>query len=252
MYLKWHATASIELGNPEGRILFDPFFPFKGAEFPVSPETYDGFPVIFVTHGHFDHIRNIPALIRRNPETIVYATETPLATLKKKGVPEKNLRLLSFGDSVETNGFTVTAYHGCHAILPGVSARRIRYALRSPVFRNLFPILRDSLVCKENDECVFYTAEAEGKTVALMGSLNVREDVEYPTGADLLVLPYNGWEDNCPVACGIIERLRPKRCVLDHYDDAFPPLTMPLDLSPILERYPGLVSALAFQEEIEI
>ena len=30
--------------------------------------------------------------------------------------------------------------------------------------------------------------------------------------------------------------------VPDHYDDTFPPITMPLDLSPILKRYKGHVS----------
>ena len=60
-----------------------------------------------------------------------------------------------------------------------------------------------------------------------MGSMNLREDEAYPKNADLLVLPYNGWEDNFPPAARIIERLNPKRIVLTHYDDTFPPVTMP-------------------------
>ena len=62
--------------------------------------------------------------------------------------------------------------------------------------------------------------------------------------SDLLVLPYNGWEDNYPPAVRIIERLNPKRVVLDHYDDTFPPVTMPLDLSPLLDKYSGLVTTM--------
>ncbi len=85
-----------------------------------------------------------------------------------------------------------------------------------------------------------------------MGSMNLRPDEQYPTGDDLLVLPYNGWEDNLPPAVGIIERLQPKRVVLDHYDDTFPPLTMPLDLSPILERFPETVTALALNKKDDV
>ena len=99
---------------------------------------------------------------------------------------------------------------------------------------------------------MFYQIEADGKTVCLMGSLNIREEVEYPTGCDLLVLPYNGWEDNLPPAVKVIERLQPKRVVLDHYDDSFPPLTMPLDLNPILDRYPGLVTPMELGKVEEV
>jgi L-ascorbate metabolism protein UlaG (beta-lactamase superfamily) len=72
---------------------------------------------------------------------------------------------------------------------------------------------------------VFYQIEAEGKTVAVMGSLNLRKDTEYPAGADLLVLPYNGWTDNYPPAVRVIRRLKPKHVLLDHYDESFPPFT---------------------------
>ncbi len=31
------------------------------------------------------------------------------------------------------------------------------------------------------------------------------------------------------------------RVLLDHYDESFPPFTRPVDLKPIMNRYPGLV-----------
>jgi len=75
-----------------------------------------------------------------------------------------------------------------------------------------------------------------------MGSMNLRDDIIYPTESDILILPYNGWSDNFPPAVRVIERLKPKKVFLDHYDDAFPPLTSKLDLSPILNKYPGIVT----------
>ena len=73
---------------------------------------------------------------------------------------------------------------------------------------------------------------------------NLLEDEAYPKNADLLVLPYNGWKDNFPPSVRIIERLNPKRIVLTHYDDTFPPVTMPLDLSPLIRKYKGRVTAM--------
>lgn len=244
MHLIWHGTASVELVSDGGRILFDPFVPLPGSNIPVEIQDFDGFTDIFVTHGHVDHIADLPRIAARNPGVRIHCTKTPYATLVKKGVPEENLILLRFGDRVESNGFRIQIYRGKHAILPKAGLRRISYMLRSSARKNVLYILRENRICVENDETVFYRIEADGKELSLMGSLNLRPDEQYPTGSDLLVLPYNGWEDNYPPAVRTIERLKPKRVVLDHYDDSFPPVTMPVDLSPILDRYPGTVTAM--------
>lgn len=237
MYLKWHGTASVELGCDGGKILLDPFVPFKGSDVDVKIEDFDGFTDILVTHGHFDHIYSLPEIVRRNPEIKVYCTKTPHRTLLGRGVAEKNLNLIGYGENLEINGFKITTLHGKHAVLPKISLSRILYAIKSKARGNTLALGRENKACPENDETVFYMIEAEGKSICIMGSLNLREEVEYPTGTDLLVLPYNGWDDNLPPAVSVIERLKPKHVVLDHYDDTFPPITMPVDLNPMLERY---------------
>lgn len=252
MRVIWHGTAAIELVSESGRILFDPFVPLKGSPVPVRLEDFDGFPDIFVTHGHLDHILSIPEIAARNPSAKIYCTQTPFRTLRAKGLADDALRLIRFGDALEAAGFRIRALHGKHAILPKASLRRLGYALRSPARGNLPKLLRDNRACPENDESVFYCVEAGGRTVCLMGSMNLREDVDYPTGANLLILPYNGWDDCFPPAVRIIERLAPKRVALDHFDDTFPPLTMPLDLTPILEKYEDRVFALELGKSFEV
>ena len=81
-----------------------------------------------------------------------------------------------------------------------------------------------------------------------MGSMNLREEIDYPAGADVLVLPYNGWPDNLPPAKAIIERLRPKTVLLDHWDDTFPPLTTPVDTAPVVDAFPGLVTPMVLRQ----
>ncbi len=218
----------------------------------MSIEDFDGITDVFVTHGHFDHIMCLPEIVRRDPGIMIRCTETPYRTLRRRGVPEENLSLIRYGDEISVGGFTVRAYHGKHAVLPKLSPKRLAYILRSPCRANVFRFLREHLRHRENDETVLYTVEAEGKTVSIMGSLNIRGDTVYQTGADMLVLPYNGWEDNFPPAVRVLERLRPKRTVLDHYDDTFPPLTMPVDLSPILEKYGGALTALELGKPEEV
>ena len=216
----------------------------------MSLEEFDGFSDIFVTHGHFDHIVNLPEIVRRNPAVVIHCTQTPYHTLRKKGVPEKNLALLSFGQTLEVQGFCIRTYHGKHAELPKVSPSLVKRIFCSPALGNLPYALRENRLCPENEETVFYQIAAEGRTIALMGSLNLWEEVVYPTGMDLLILPYNGWTDNYPPAMRVIERLQPQRVVLDHYDDTFPPLTAPLDLTPILQH--ENVQALTLRQSITV
>ena len=116
--------------------------------------------------------------------------------------------------------------------------------MKSPARGNLPYIIKENSQCREKGETVFYEIETEGKKISLMGSLNLREDTDYPTGSDLLILPYNGWEDNYTPAVKIIDRLNPQKILLDHYDDTFPPITEPLDLDPILQKYRGKIEAM--------
>ncbi len=250
----WHGTASVEITASAGRILFDPFVPLKGSKTAVKLEEFDGFTDILVTHGHFDHIVSIPEIVSRNPQTKIYCTKTPLQTLSRKGVPGNNLREIEFGKQYDVGGFLITAIHGRHAVLPKADPAIVWKLLRSENRGNLPFLLKENRLCREKDETVFYQIEAEGKTVSLMGSLNLREDIVYPQNADVLVLPYNGWEDTYTHAVRVIERLRPKRVLLDHYDDAFPPMTglIPVDVSRITREYRGRVSPMQLRKAEEL
>ena len=250
--LIWHGTASIELRSSGDRILFDPFFPYPGSETEVLPDEFDGFTDILVTHGHFDHIGSIPLIWKRNRNVTIWCTETPRRTLIKSGVPDGQLRRITPGEAFCVCGFRITPFQSSHAVLAKNPKKRIPYILRSPHRRNFARFLREHLTSPENGETLLYLVERDGKRIAVMGSLNLRDDVRYPKGCDALILPYNGWEDNDPPARSAIERLSPKRVFLDHYDDTFPPMTMPIDLTQILQSGRAEICRLKPRQRIEI
>ena len=86
---------------------------------------------------------------------------------------------------------------------------------------------------REAQETLIYQIEAEEKVVLVLGSLALDENTEYPQYVDMLVLPYQGSSDLVTKAVSIIERISPRTVLLDHFDDAFPPITTPIDTKPI-------------------
>ena len=70
------------------------------------------------------------------------------------------------------------------------------------------------------------------------------EKTEYPQGTDLLILPYQGKRRPEKAACEIVEKLKPKRILLDHFDDAFPPVSREEDTRPfyrmLSSRFPQI------------
>jgi len=56
-------------------------------------------------------------------------------------------------------------------------------------------LLKLDLQYKENHEIVFFEIRAEGKRIQIMGSADLADGVEYPTEADVLILPHQGRSD---------------------------------------------------------
>ena len=67
---------------------------------------------------------------------------------------------------------------------------------------------------------------------------------ESAKGADILLMPYQGSSDLVTHARPVLETLRPRRVVLTHFDDAFPPLSSSVDTAGIMEmmavEYPDI------------
>jgi len=263
MKLKWYGTASVLLEQDGTRLLFDPFITLNTKRFIPSLDEYASIPRILVTHGHVDHIVHIPAIYRHgNGKATVYCTASPKKTLISKGVAEERIRVVAPGDALTFGPFDVRVLKGKHIaadkwliiktlINPRVLANR-------PNRRNAGFLARENKICSEAGETVVYDISASCRHVLMMGSLNLDGNTEYPIGADLLILPFQGRSDMSGYAAPFIDRLQPKRIMLIHFDDSFPPISRTVKTEPFVSlmrrKHPGIpvIRPTAGAEWIEI
>ena len=236
MRLTWFTTAAFTLSEGETTIAFDPFLglPLNRRWPDLDGAAFRDVSAVFVTHGHFDHILELPALTA-DSEAPLYATATPCRTLEAHGVPRERLRRIRPGAAVTVGSFQVQAYQGRHCTFDGplirqTAPRLCRHPLRAA------RLLRYLIEYPEKGETLFYEVRAGEKRVQVMGSLGLDPAVAYPTGVDALLLPYQGRSDLVDYGWPLVQRLQPKAVYLDHYDDSFPPLTADIDTRPFCDR----------------
>lgn len=231
MRIKWYGTASLCFESAGRSLLIDPFgqLPIgrkaKADSLNYFASCYGGCENILVTHGHADHIAHFGNFFKDKPVKI-YTTETPSRTLVHHGIKKEQLCTISPGWQGSVAGMTVKAFQGrhCRFDLPQICRVLFSREMWSHIGSALYII---SLVCAypEHGESIFYEIEADSVRVQIMGSMNLDDRTDYPTGADVLILPLQGRSDQDTYALGFVERLRPKEVWLDHYDNAFPPLS---------------------------
>ena len=84
-----------------------------------------------------------------------------------------------------------------------------------------------------------YEILADNKKIFLMGSTGKMKNYKYPTDIDILVLPFQGRSNMARYSLSIIEKIKPKTIILDHFDDAYPPITKHIDTSKFIKLMKG-------------
>lgn len=242
MKVTWYGTASVSVETENAKVLFDPFVPMKGSPVKTKVTDFAGFESIVITHAHPDHIGSMPEVFAEEKREI-YGTQATYDMLVKLGIPKEHIHVIKPGDEMTFGDITIRAYQGRHIRFDRKIMLRTVFNVR--VLRMLISFIRLVIMLvtyKENKETQGYLLEAEGKKLFIMGSLNLDENTEYPTDMDYLFLPYQGSSDLLTPSKAVIEKLRPKNVLLDHYDDTFPPMSNTIDTSDIETEYAGKLS----------
>jgi len=246
MRLKWYGTATILIEQDGTQLLFDPFLSLNSNTFKPPKDELSKIDNILVTHGHLDHIVDIPAILHHGGgHANVYCTASPRETLISKGIEEGKIQTITPGDVLIFGLFEVHVLRGKHIVFDKRLIMKTFFSPRVFRYRSSFRyLLNENKICSEAGETVIYDIRMRGERILLLGSLNLDENTEYPKSADLLILPLQGRSDVSKYAMNIIDRLQPKKVLLDHFDDSFPPISSYVDTehfaSLMKSKYPGV------------
>ena len=243
MKITWYGTATVGLDDGETKLLFDPFVRMNKREKSTPVEGFTGFDAVLITHGHFDHLYSIPELVKADGQVPVYCTETPKRTLLARGVPEDRIRLIKPGDELCFGAFKVKVWRFRHIIFDPIYILTVvpKCVVQFP---RLFWQAYMNKKFPENREIVAYEIEHGGKRVFLTGSFRDTPDIAYPSSVDLLILANGGSVFVPEKTAGFISKYTPKAILVDHFDNAFPPVTRNVSVKrlekTVKKNHPGI------------
>ncbi len=232
MKITWLGTASLWIESNGTRLLFDPYLKSFSAGLPPFPlDKISDADAILITHPHLDHFADMPAVMQVCPAP-VYVCPRGIELAREQGFDLERIHPIGAHDILTIGNIIVRAYPSRHCHFD-------RPLVRHTVARVLKPEnLHDGLSVEslnlrysiDADRDVYaYEVLAERKSIFILGSAGCQDNEDYPSGMDLLVYPYQGRSEMAAYSMPFLNRFRPKRVMLDHFDDAFPPVSATMD-----------------------
>lgn len=223
--LTWLGTATILIDVDGEKLLFDPFFRMNDKLERPELEEFCSADFIFNTHSHFDHLCNLPVILE-NSKSKLYSPLPAYERLKLQGVDVENkVVVLNEYETMNTNHAKITTYPSAH-IKNNLSkvtmvALEVLFTFKIHKAYKLLQLHHQYLM---GGKIYAYEIEHNNLKILLFGSAGIDKKVALPK-IDVLVWPFQGRTNMSKYSLTIIEKIKPKVVILDHFDDAFPPIT---------------------------
>ena len=228
----WYGNATLKISTKDSRLVFDPYV----TQNPKLPKLrfadIKDVAAILVTHGHFDHVADIPAFSGRFEAPIVLPAEVAENLKKRPGIRSDSFRVPEFLKPLSFGSLTATMYRGRHIKFDQpLVAKTLLRAITAP--KRFLEIAKAPF---PEGRCVCWLIEYQGFKLFHLGSLGLDPDETYPADVDLLSVPLQGHSKIHTMAFDMIEKFKPKSVLLHHFDDGFPPVSQQIPTEPIVER----------------
>ena len=249
MELTWLGTAGFQIKTGRQVFLIDPYLSRNTAarpRQPFTPEDLSDTDHIFVSHGHFDHIFDIPAIASRTG-CRVYCCPVTAETLRQNGLRGDLIHEVKQDDyPVALEGYQARAFYSRHVKFD-------RWLLAKTLARINFRIPRYLPLMKAYPagQVLSWQFEIEGRILQHFGSAgSTPEELERlnEQNIDILFVPLQGHTRICDIALRYVQALKPRMVIAHHQDDFFPPISTYVDIRPFIKA----VTRTCPQSEIRI
>ncbi len=256
--LTWYGTATILLDVNGEKLLFDPFWRMNKKLEQPNLQVFTDVDYIFNTHPHFDHLKDVPTILK-NSNAKLYGTPTAYLRLETQGVDVDNkVEILCPHDQVVTKNAVVNVHRTFHVKNDvGIVLLTAGRILGKFQIHKAINILATHHHFHMDGDIVAFEVNFDGKKILIFGSAGFDERAKIPQNVDILVWPYQGRTGMAKYSLPIIEKIKPKKIVLDHFDNAFPPITSAVDTNKFVElmkeKHPEIeIVVPKFAQKIEI
>ncbi|MBY8860060.1 MBL fold metallo-hydrolase [Nocardia sp. CA2R105] len=192
---------------------------------------------ILVTHGHYDHITDVPYLAQRTGATVI-GTESHLNLLISLGAPQDQLSLASGGEYIDCGTHQIRVLRSLHSQL-GPRARipfpGTRPAAPPPRPRTIADLVEGGTLA--------YQIDSRGGSVLNLGGSNYIESELTTLRPDVLLLPVGGSNVHDYVPRLLHALGNPPHILPTHWDDFDLPLSRPAKDTGGLARLRKAVTA---------
>ncbi|PWM54139.1 MAG: hypothetical protein DBX60_01360 [Bacillota bacterium] len=226
MKIAWYGTATLMLACGNTRILIDPYLrQYQRGGAPLPLRELSAADAVLITHPHLDHFADIGAFLEAGAKE-VYVSENGIAHAAAQGIRTEAMHPLAAGDTFRVGEMTVRAFQSRHCRFDLWTVLSVALSPRTYLHaKDAVSLLKQTGKWKIKDDIFAFEISGGGKRVVVLGSAGMDEGTEYPKDADLLVFPYQGRAGMHRYMKRFLQCFRPKAVMLDHFDDAFPPLT---------------------------
>ncbi|MBU1193380.1 MAG: MBL fold metallo-hydrolase [Proteobacteria bacterium] len=238
MELKWLGTAGFEIQTDGQSFLLDPFLSRKKTARPVqdlTPEDFKESRQIFISHGHFDHIMDVPGICAISNCGILCSESVKKSLIWHHTNPEQIKTVQTDRECMDFNSFKAQAFFSTHvqfdAKLVLNTVRRLNISLVKDI-----PRLK-SFPCGQVLSWRFFVENKIIHFFGTAGSTDLElERIKTEPPVDILLLPFQGHSKICDIGIKYVQHLQPKIIVIHHHDNFYPPISQSMDVSPFTDR----------------
>ncbi|MEE8353670.1 MAG: MBL fold metallo-hydrolase [Dehalococcoidales bacterium] len=160
--MRWLGYVCFEIVLPSGKVLvIDPYIDHSSTA-PIKCDEVTGADYIAVTHGHYDHITDVGALVERFGSKVICSHDVAAPLTKLFGLDPAGIIEVTAGDTADLDGLGIEVRRGEHIDLSGVmesmyervtgqdvdpemTAAQVREAVMPVLSRTYRPALREMM-----------------------------------------------------------------------------------------------------------